>query len=258
MTAPIQVNGELAGLVVIPPPRRGGVLMTLRRWLSLPGTIVLVAGHDRSPRWSSSRRHGGACRRSSTRPNSWAAATSQARAPEEGVDEIARVAQAFNRMAHELAARERGAAHVGPAAAADARRRLARAQDAAHVHPRLHRDAADAGDRRRRRPARALLRTIEQETRRLDRIVSDLLDLARYENGVGALEPRVFSIERLFQQVAARHERDAEAASIDHHHAASTTRPTRSRADPHRHRPGHRQPRRQCAASHAGRRRDRR
>ena len=56
--------------------------------------------------------------------------------------------------------------------------------------------------------------TIAQETRRLDRIVSDLLDLARYENGVGTLEPRVFSVERLFQQVAARHERDADARSV--------------------------------------------
>jgi hypothetical protein len=43
VTAPIQVKGELAGLVVL-PPRRGGVLSTLQRWLSWPGTIVLVAG----------------------------------------------------------------------------------------------------------------------------------------------------------------------------------------------------------------------
>ena len=43
------------GLVVL-PPRRGGVLMTLRRWLSWPGTIVLVAGRRSLPPWSCSRR----------------------------------------------------------------------------------------------------------------------------------------------------------------------------------------------------------
>ena len=48
----------------------------------------------------------------------------------------------------------------------------------------------------------------------LDRIVTDLLDLARYESGVGTLEPRVFSVERLFEQVAARHERGADARSV--------------------------------------------
>ena len=44
----------------------------------------------------------------------------------------------------------------------------------------------------------------------------------------------MFSIERLFQQVAARHERDAELALGDHRHERRATRPTRSSADPHR------------------------
>ena len=76
--------------------------------------------------------------------------------------------------------------------------------------------------------------TIAQETRRLDRIVSDLLDLARYENGVGSLDSQVFSIERLFQQVAARHERDADARAVT---IAIERRPRRHDqvfADPHR------------------------
>src|SRR6476619_5634447 len=68
--------------------------------------------------------------------------------------------------------------------------------------------AADTGRRER------YFKTIEQETRRLDRIVSDLLDLARYENGVSTSDVRVFSVERLYQQVAARHEREAEARAI--------------------------------------------
>jgi signal transduction histidine kinase len=75
--------------------------------------------------------------------------------------------------------------------------------------------------------------TIAQETRRLDRIVSDLLDLARYENGAGTLEPRVFSIERLFQQVAARHERDADARAVTISTNVSDTA-DQVCADPHR------------------------
>ena len=42
VTAPIQVGGELRGLVVLPPPPPGGVLRDVGRLLSLPGTIVLV------------------------------------------------------------------------------------------------------------------------------------------------------------------------------------------------------------------------
>ena len=42
VTAPIQVRGELRGLVVLPPPPPGGVLRDVGRLLSLPGTIVLV------------------------------------------------------------------------------------------------------------------------------------------------------------------------------------------------------------------------
>ena len=51
--------------------------------------------------------------------------------------------------------------------------------------------------------------TIDRETRRLERIVKDLLDLARYEHGGVVLQRRLFDIERLFENVAGRHEREA-------------------------------------------------
>jgi Signal transduction histidine kinase len=51
-------------------------------------------------------------------------------------------------------------------------------------------------------------RTLEHETVRLDRIVEDLLDLARLENGVGPLNTRMFAVERVFQHVMLRHERE--------------------------------------------------
>jgi signal transduction histidine kinase len=61
---------------------------------------------------------------------------------------------------------------------------------------------------------RRYLDTVGQETRRLERIVKDLLDLARYENGVGSLDVRVFAIERVFEAVIRRHEREAQERAI--------------------------------------------
>jgi signal transduction histidine kinase len=56
--------------------------------------------------------------------------------------------------------------------------------------------------------------TLGRETRRLDRIVQDLVDLARLENGVGPLDVRVFALERLFGHVVDRHDQDARARQI--------------------------------------------
>src|SRR5829696_6477907 len=56
--------------------------------------------------------------------------------------------------------------------------------------------------------------TIDRETRRLERIVKDLLDLARYEHGGVVLQRRVFDIGRLFENVVGRHERDAHPKGV--------------------------------------------
>jgi len=56
--------------------------------------------------------------------------------------------------------------------------------------------------------------TLERETRRLDRIVRDLLDLARLENGIGPLEVRVFTIGRVFEHVIQRHEQESRSRDI--------------------------------------------
>ena len=57
--------------------------------------------------------------------------------------------------------------------------------------------------------------TLERETIRLDRIVEDLLDLARLENGVGALNARMFAVERVFQHVMLRHEHETRTREIE-------------------------------------------
>jgi signal transduction histidine kinase len=56
--------------------------------------------------------------------------------------------------------------------------------------------------------------TLERETRRLDRIVRDLLDLARLENGIGPLDARVFTIARVFEHVIQRHEQESRRQGI--------------------------------------------
>jgi two-component system sensor histidine kinase ResE len=56
--------------------------------------------------------------------------------------------------------------------------------------------------------------TIERETLRLDRIVQDLLDLARLETGVGTLDVRLFAMRRLFEHVVQRHEHEARLRAI--------------------------------------------
>jgi len=58
------------------------------------------------------------------------------------------------------------------------------------------------------------LDTIERETRRLERIVQDLLDIARIENDAIALDQRYFDTWRLFQHVVERHQAGADARRV--------------------------------------------
>jgi signal transduction histidine kinase len=58
------------------------------------------------------------------------------------------------------------------------------------------------------------LDTVDRETRRLERIVADLLDLARFENNAAPLDVRLFAIDRVFSHVIDRHEREAAAAGV--------------------------------------------
>jgi two-component system OmpR family sensor kinase len=57
--------------------------------------------------------------------------------------------------------------------------------------------------------------TVERETVRLDQIVEDLLDLARLESGVGVLNTRMFAVERVFQHVMLRHERETRVRQVE-------------------------------------------
>jgi signal transduction histidine kinase len=212
--APIQVRGMLHGMVVLPRmPVGSPVMRDVGRLLSIPGTALLAVATIIATAFifAPARR----------RLKALAAATERlgagdlsARAPETGGDEIAHLARAFNRMAVELSARDEALRTVD-------RLRRQMLADVSHELKtpltamcgyletlRMSQLALDETTRER------YFQTLERETRRLDRIVQDLVDLARLENGVGALDVRLFALERLFGHVAQRHEKDAQARQV--------------------------------------------
>ncbi len=134
-----------------------------------------------------------------------------ARAPEHGGDEVAEVARSFNLMADELAERARALS-----ASDKARRQLL--ADVSHelmtpltamrgyVETLSMRELQlDPATRER------YLAIVGEETHRLERIIGDLLDLARLEGGGAPLKREVVSVRALFDRVRARHERESQA-----------------------------------------------
>jgi signal transduction histidine kinase len=209
--APIQSGGRLQGLVVMPPPPRSPLtdalgLITLPGLLLLAGVTAVAAFLIVTP----ARRKLAALEAAAARMG---AGDLTARAPVHGGDEIARVAAAFNRMGDELGARDEALRRV------DALRRQMLADVSHELRTPLTTNrgfietlqmppTASSPDRSR------YLATIEREIVRLERIVADLLDVARLEAGVADFDVRVFDTGRLFGHVAHRHERTARDAGV--------------------------------------------
>jgi two-component system OmpR family sensor kinase len=213
--APVLVDDRLVGFVavVVRPPRASSVPRLVGMLLELPSTLLLTAaaGVVAMVIFYPARRRLRALEHAAQRLGE---GDLSARAPQKGGDEIARLAAAFNRMAGELETRD------AALRTSDALRRQMMA-DVSHELKtpltamrgyietlRMPEVVLDAERRDR------YFETIDRETRRLERIVKDLLDLARYEHGGVVLQRRVFDIERLFQNVAGRHERDAHTKGV--------------------------------------------
>ena len=216
--APIVVDGRFEGVVVVlvRPPRptdRFTVPREVAQLLSLRSTLLLMAAAVVGAMviFYSPRRRLRALEHAAQRLGE---GDLSARAPQKGGDEIARVAAAFNRMAGELETRDaalRTSDTLRRQMMADVSHELKTPLTAMRGYIetlRMPEVVLDA-DRRNR-----YFETIDRETRRLERIVKDLLDLARYEHGGVVLQPRLFDIERLFQNVAGRHERDAQTKGV--------------------------------------------
>jgi two-component system sensor histidine kinase BaeS len=214
-TTPLLVNQQFVGLVLVLvlESRPTGIFRELGRFLSLPSTLVLMVTTVVVALvvFNPARRRLAALEQAAQRLGE---GDLSARASQAGGDEIARVAAAFNRMAGELETRD------AALRTSDALRRQMMA-DVSHELKtpltamrgyietlRMPEVALDAERRDR------YFETIDRETRRLERIVKDLLDLARYEHGGVVLQRRVFDIGRLFENVAGRHEREAHTKAV--------------------------------------------
>jgi HAMP domain-containing protein len=204
---PIVVNGQTAGVVVVPPRAPFGFLLR-----SFAPTLSVVAGGVLTVGTilASVMIFGPARRRLrglESAARNFGAGDLSARAPDRGGDEIASVASAFNAMADDLAARAEALAasdRVRRQLLADVSHELTTPVTAMRGYletltmPEL---ALDEATRAR------YLTIISDETARLERIIGDLLDLARLEGGGGSLTIERVSVAQLFDRVAARHER---------------------------------------------------
>jgi signal transduction histidine kinase len=137
-----------------------------------------------------------------------------ARAPEKGGDEIAAVARTFNQMAADLDRRAeelRAADRARRQLLADVSHELTTPLTAIHGYaetlqmPQLSLDAATRA---------RYLDIIGQETMRLERIVGDLLDLARSEAGGVTLRIQPVPVSDLFERVLMRHRRESEEKGV--------------------------------------------
>jgi signal transduction histidine kinase len=212
--SPIVVGGRLAGVVVVPPQAPFGFLLgRFAPMLALVGGGVLIVGTVLTSVliFGPARRRLRALETAARRLGS---GDLSARAPEKGGDEIAAVASAFNAMADDLAVR-------ADALAASDRARRQLLADVSHelntpvtavrgyletlTMPELTLDEATRA---------RYLTIIGDETARLERLIGDLLDLARLEGGGGTLRHEAVTVGHLFARVAARHERACETAGV--------------------------------------------
>lgn len=137
-----------------------------------------------------------------------------ARAPVAGNDEVTAVAAAFNAMAQDLAARTEALVE------ADRSRRQLLA-DVSHelntpvTAMRGYLETLSMPELRLDEATRARYLTIVgDETARLERLIGELLDLARLEGGGGALQIEALPVRDIFDRVRARHERTAQSTGV--------------------------------------------
>ncbi len=213
-TAAVRSNGTVIGAVLMAGGRPPGTLAReLAPWLALGLAGLLAVGTALAslavfrPAQARLRDLEEAARR-------FGGGDLTARALERGGDEVAAVAHAFNRMADEAAARE--------AALVEADR--ARRQLLADVTHELRtpltaiRGYAETLALPAFAPASAdgqrFVHIVDVEAQRLERLVNDLLDLARFDAGAVAFERAMVPVAALFTRIVEHHGPTAEAAGV--------------------------------------------
>ncbi len=212
--APVRTNGTVVGAVLMArgrPP--GAVARELAPWLGLGLAGLLALGTALAsvavfrPAQARLRDLEEAARR-------FGGGDLSARAPERGGDEVASVARAFNRMADEAAARQAAlveADRVRRQLLADVTHELRTPLTAIRGYAETLTLPAFA-------PAspegRRSVEIIEVEAQRLERLVNDLLDLARFDAGGASFEHAPVPVAALLTRLVERHGPTAEAAGI--------------------------------------------
>ena len=214
--APVVVDGTPIGAVAVPLGRPPFSLLVreLGPTMGLVGGLVLLAGGAviALVMFGPARRR---LRKVQEATERIGAGDLAARAPEEGGDEVAQLARSFNRMAEDLAARARALE-----ASDRARRQLL--ADVSHelmtpltamrgyVETLSMQELQLDGATRER-----YMHIINDETRRLENIIGDLLDLARLEGGGTTFRHERVEVRALFDRVAMRHEREMHGRAIE-------------------------------------------
>ncbi len=207
--APIIVGGRLVGVVVVAPQAPFGFLLGryAPRLTVVAIAVLMVGGVVTSALiFGPARRR---LRALESAARAFGAGDLSARAPERGGDEIAAVASAFNTMADDFAARA-----AALTAANQLRRQLL--ADVSHelntpvTAMRGYLETLSMPELTLDEATRArYLGIVTTETARLERLIGDLLDLARLEEGGGALRVEEVPVEQIFARVMERHERAA-------------------------------------------------
>jgi signal transduction histidine kinase len=204
---PIVVDGGVTGLVFVPPlPPFGFVLARYAQTLAIVagGALVIGALLVTAIVFGPARRRLQSVEDAARR---FGAGDLTARAPEAGGDEVAAVASAFNTMAEDLEARADALAEsdrVRRRLLADVSHELATPVTAMRGYletltmPEM---AVDEATRNR------YLSILGDETARLERLIGDLLDLARLEGGGTSFAMGEVAIAPLLARVSATHER---------------------------------------------------
>ena len=156
-----------------------------------------------------------------------------ARAPEIGGDEVAAVAAAFNRMAADLSARQ------AQLVEADRARRQLLADVSHELMTPLTaiRGYAETLALPQFQPAtkegQRAVRVIEEEGERIERLVQDLLDLARFEAGGLSLNLENVDVDEIFERAVERHAQTAQEKGVTLE-IAGQDEDVRMVGDPHR------------------------
>jgi two-component system, OmpR family, sensor kinase len=213
--APIQFNDTVVAVVWVPPLtgiRR--IAETIGMPLAIGGLLLLIAGTAIAalvifrPAQARLSALEDAARK-------FGEGDLSARAPAIGGDEVAAVANAFNRMAGDLAARQAQLVEADRARRqllADVSHELMTPLTAIRGYAETlalpqFLPGSNEGQR--------AVKVIQEEGERIERLVGDLLDLARFEAGGISLAQENVDVDELFERVAERHAKTAQDKQVE-------------------------------------------